>query len=594
MLVLGLVGCGAVEDESIASTAPSVSASIVLVGDVLWVASPDDDAIVAVDSASLAEISRIAVGGAPSSVALAPDGGLVVATGLDSSVVVVDPGTGSVRPVTVPCGGLRGVVAYEHDGRSWALATCPHDGRVVYVDLEGAQLAATVALGGRPSALAFDGQAVHVTDSAGGRVWRLSPGAPDVQSPWDAVVTASAASAIAVPGDRTPSQLDAIALIDGAPVWAFQSVDNDGNRERAPELGGYGNVIDGDPRIEPMLGGACAGRYARFDGRERVFSGPSAIAATDELVWVVNAYTSNVAVLRCEPRDGLLDLRASFRVGDGARGIVLSADGQTAWVDNGFDHSVARLELPQRDGAYVADAPTLRRDAAMLRLSPAAEAGRRLFADALDVQLTPSGIVTCATCHPNGGQDGLLWFLHTETVPRKLRRTPPAWQVDAVQVPLHWDGEFGDGAELVRGTIEGLMGGLALGVDADSMVAYMRELPAPPPRPIGPTEQQAASLGATLFASAEVGCTECHSGERGSDGLMHEVLEPSVDPDAALVLARTPVLTAVRTRAPFLHDGRSATLRDLLTTDNTDDRHGRTRSLDPQALDALLLYLETR
>ena len=55
----------------------------------------------------------------------------------------------------------------------------------------------------------------------------------------------------------------------------------------------------------------------------------------------------------------------------------------------------------------------------------------------------------------------------------------------------------------------------------------------------------------------------------------------------------TPSLIGVYRSAPYLHDGRAATLRDVLTTHNRDDRHGKTSRLGPGQLDDLIEFLKS-
>ena len=52
----------------------------------------------------------------------------------------------------------------------------------------------------------------------------------------------------------------------------------------------------------------------------------------------------------------------------------------------------------------------------------------------------------------------------------------------------------------------------------------------------------------------------------------------------------TPTLRGVWHQPRLLHDG-SATLREVLTTRNTDDAHGTTSTLTPSELDELEAYL---
>jgi cytochrome c peroxidase len=54
----------------------------------------------------------------------------------------------------------------------------------------------------------------------------------------------------------------------------------------------------------------------------------------------------------------------------------------------------------------------------------------------------------------------------------------------------------------------------------------------------------------------------------------------------------TPSLLGVYRTAPYLHDGRAATLHDLLTTANAGDRHGRTSQLSDTQVHDLVEFLK--
>ncbi|HJL16113.1 MAG TPA: c-type cytochrome [Sandaracinaceae bacterium LLY-WYZ-13_1] len=547
----------------------------------LWLTSPDDDALVQVDPASLEERARVVIEGAPTQVAIV-DGAMLVTLARASELAwVID---GAVERVPVPCGGTRAAVA---DGRGGALVSCPHDDLVLRVTRDGVDW--ELPSPGRPTALAVLDARFAVTAS---RTGRLRVHALDDRRALSDVALAP------TPGFAA-SQVDAVAFDPGRRdfVAAYQRVDHDSDRTRPPGEGGYGSVIDGAPRIEPRLAGPCAERYARFDGGARVFSGPSAAAAAGGVLWVANRTTDDVVALRCEREgDGLAPRLATFTVGRGPRGIVLREDGRVAWVDVGFAHAVARLELDEAmrgpEGPVVEAARERTRALGETRLSRAAMEGRSLFFDADDTHLTPSGIVTCGTCHPAGGEDGLTWFLHTENVPAKLRRTPPAWAARAGLGPFHWDGEFEDASVLARTTIRELMEGDGLFVDTDAMAAWMAEAPIPPGRPVrGEADRARVERGRALFG--ESGCAGCHAGPLLADGEAHAVVTPSADEPARMAAVQTPTLRAVRARPPYLHDGRAPTLRSVLTEHAVDDRHGETSHLSDADVDALVAYLET-
>jgi len=546
---------------------------------VLWVASPDDDELVELAAGTLEVSDRLSVEGGPSS--LARDGGrLAVALARASALVFIDDVSDAVtRRVPIPCGSSSSV-AFAADGA--AFVACPFDRRVVRVDHE--QVTHAVEVDGKPTALAVVNDILYVSLSEVGRIERFDVAEVSKLSPLNIDLA---------PG-FSASQLDSLVPVDGGVTAAYQLVDRDSDRSRPPEAGGYGDVHDDNPRIQPRLTGVCAGGYARYDGGAAVFSGPSAVVFDPDhrLLWVAHQYTNNVALLACGNGDQLA-VRGSFRVGRGARGIALSADGSTAYVDVGFDYAVARLELgAAEEGRVSAAAATLRRPDGVNVFSDSAQAGRALFHDAVNTHLTPSGVVTCATCHPGGDDDGLSWFLHTETVPRKLRRTLPGWAGRLDAAPYHWDAEFNSARALIQETIIGLMDGDALLIDFDAIVDYLDEIPIPKLY-VSEADRALLDMGQALFADAEVGCSGCHSGELFSDGLLHEVVSETEDADATLAPSQTPSLRAVWSRPPFLHDGRASTLESVLSIHNEDDNHGHTSELSPGEVDALLAYLKS-
>ncbi len=585
--------------DSASSAHRSSSSSIALdeASGRLWLTSPDDDAVVALDPSSLEVLVRIDVPGAPEQ--LARMGGLLVVTRTRSaSVAVIDEASGAVRDVPTPCGGTQ-AVALAAGGQAWV--SCRDDDLLLRVAPAAGVVEAVLPSPGRPTALAINGDRVAVTASREGRVRVL-----DATSGREL----DARDYGAGPG-VSASQLDAVAAAGTGFAATYQLVDHDSDRARPPEQGGYGGVVAERPRIAPAVAAdGCAAEYARFTGGVRVASGPSALAfapATATL-WVAHRSTDNVLVLDCAPEgpglapvavSGLASLRAAFRTGRGPRGIVVSADGRTAYVDVGFDQAVARLELAEAAGDTADRAPpdapqppALARTRALgpaRRLSVAAAQGRASFFDATNTHLTPSGVVTCGTCHPSGGEDGLSWFLHTRNVARKLRRTPPAWSAKRALAPFHWDGEFTDAAVLTRAAIVELMEGDGLVVDVSAIAAYLEALEPPHPRPVRDRAQW--EVGRALFDTA--GCAECHPAPRFTDGLAHDVLAASTDPDGLLAPSDTPSLLGVRARPPYLHDGRARALSDVLTTHNTGDAHGRTAALSAAERDALIAYLES-
>lgn len=579
VLALLCCGCSAPVPARVAS-----SSSIVLTEDEarLYVASPDDDVVVVIDAASGAELSRFAVPGGPEQLALTASDVLVTLS-RQGALAFLDRLGGEPIYVSVPCGSTHAVVVSGER----AFVSCPDDDRVIDVDLRRRELVAVRTLVGGPSGLALFGDQLGVALGRAGRLAVLDLSEGSLEGAPLTFTTLETGPGIAA------SQADVLTADPvGGFVLAFQRVEHDADRDRDPSRGGYGSVLDGAPRIEPRLNAACGDRYARFDGGALAMSGPSAVASRGGLLWIAHRYTDGVVLARCAPANdaaqvGPLDVLTTFRVGRAPRGLALSLDGRTAFVDNGFSWAVSRLDAPSARSARLEATWTRTRSRGPTDLSETALRGRSLFFDAVDTHLTPSGVVTCGTCHPGGGQDALSWFLHTGSVPRKLRRTPPAWGARAELAPFHWDGEFSDAAVLARGTTEALMEGDGLLVDFGAIAAWMAEMPLPSPRL--PDDPAAAERGRALFSSS--GCDACHSGPLFSDATLHDVIAASDDTDANVAAVSTPSLIGIRARAPYFHDGRARTLLDTLTVPS--DTHGRTTALSAAERADLIAYLES-
>jgi len=608
------------------TTATGVSRSSTIAwstgGDRLWLTSPDDDRVVEADPETLEPVRQIPVGGQPRELTVLGDR-LVVTAAQSANLTVLDGrnrGGGGAGPteIAIPCGGSRSVVtvpAGVAGTRDLAVATCPTDDQLAVVDLAKERTAGTVALAGRPTGIVRDGGTLTVTTAGDGRLLAFdatelaSAAASGTGGPLD--LRPTSARRAWVDGERTASSLTALDTGPRGPIGVYQVVDNERKLSKAEIEAGstYGSPKDGRARLEPALAGGCGARFSSLEDEPRRLSGPVAVAASpaSDLVWVVGEFSHSVSVVRCDggPESSRSTTVAAFDVGEGARGIVLDADGRTAYVDVGFDHQIAELDLPvdaasvQAGDAIERTEPVAvgRRKVEDQYLTPLAQEGRRMFNDATDTHLTPFGVVTCGSCHPSAGEDGLSWRIEsadaaTRSIERKVRRTPPAWQVDTEVKPLHWNGEFTSSDDLALSTIQQLLGGDGLLVDTAAISAYMAEVSAPPARPTGGVDQTAKARQEGDALLTELGCTSCHAGDAGTDGKPHHVLSPSTVADGDLPAVVTPPLRAVRGRAPYGHDGRAPDLASLLRAHG--DGEGGSIELTPEQLAALVAYLDTR
>jgi cytochrome c peroxidase len=139
---------------------------------------------------------------------------------------------------------------------------------------------------------------------------------------------------------------------------------------------------------------------------------------------------------------------------------------------------------------------------------------------------------------------------------------------------------------LAKGTLRNLRG---KGLDDDdlaALAAYVRSLPLPTGHSTAPDD--AAARGANVFRTA--GCIGCHLPDHDyEDGVAHDI--ESRAPGDRFGDFRTPSLRAIAGAAPYFHDGRYATLGELLH--GIGDTMGSTKNLSSEDLASLEAYLDT-
>ncbi len=126
---------------------------------------------------------------------------------------------------------------------------------------------------------------------------------------------------------------------------------------------------------------------------------------------------------------------------------------------------------------------------------------------------------------------------------------------------------------------------------AAALDSYLRSLePVPSPKLEAGRLSAAAQRGEVVFHSSLVGCANCHSGGLRTDLKAHDVGTTGRF-DQGQTFFDTPALVELWRTAPFLHDGSCASLHELVTSRNRDNRHGRTAHLTKAQIDDLVEYL---
>jgi len=192
---------------------------------------------------------------------------------------------------------------------------------------------------------------------------------------------------------------------------------------------------------------------------------------------------------------------------------------------------------------------------------------------------TSSGLA-CASCHPEGQEDGHVWNF-TGFGPRRTQSLRGGLLGTE---PFHWDGAEGDFTALTTDVMQGRMGGPALTPEQTTALAgYIDRFPALPAPATAPSSS--VERGKTLFNDTNVGCATCHSGARFTNN-------QTMDVGYASGNLQVPGLVGLWARAPYLHDGCAGTLADRFTRCDTG-KHGNLVGLTEADLTALSDYLET-
>ena len=204
------------------------------------------------------------------------------------------------------------------------------------------------------------------------------------------------------------------------------------------------------------------------------------------------------------------------------------------------------------------------------------DSGRALF------HTQTSAGIACASCHPEARDDGQVWTFD----PLGPRRTQSVAGGILSRGPYHWSGDMTDLATLMQNVFsQRMFGGGLSHSQLVSLGPWLDRVPAP--QSISFASADAIARGQSLFLSQQLGCTGCHVGPLYTNNALVDVGTGSP--------FKVPSLVGVGVRAPYMHDGCAATLRDRFTTAacGGGDYHGRTSSLSSEQLSDLVAFLES-
>jgi hypothetical protein len=287
----------------------------------------------------------------------------------------------------------------------------------------------------------------------------------------------------------------------------------------------------------------------------------AAVDASRRSILVACEGIDEIAEIDADPKPLLSSMRNRWAVPKGPVAIAMDATHHEAFVWSQLDRTLSKINSTVDVVAKIAPDT---------QLDPDWLAGRVLFH-------TPIAFDgrACASCHPDGRSDGLTW-----SSPKGPMQTPMlAGRIEG-NAPFGW---LGDGATVethLRQTLKNLQ---AKAISDDELRALATFASKAKTNLAERERTKEEERGRAIF-DGKAGCTQCHhEGGRSGDGARHDVGTGG--------LVDTPSLRFVGGTAPYMHDGRYATLREVLV--KTDGKMGTTKHLSEPDVLALIAYLRS-
>ena len=303
-----------------------------------------------------------------------------------------------------------------------------------------------------------------------------------------------------------------------------------------------------------------------------------------DLIYVLNAASDDISVVDLALHIGV----GHVVVGHNPRDLALSPDGKRLYTLNLVSDDISVVDTGALEVVKTFALAQDTRPAAVQR-------GERVFFTSRPDEIARDNWIACASCHSDAGFDGRTWL----GISRGARNTPVLRGIGGTE-PFHWSADRPD-VQSFEQTFTSLMAGTGLSdADLDALAEFLEGLHpiSSPLRKVDGSLTEGATQGAAVFQQA--GCAVCHSPPLFTDRQLHDVGtgegfhdHPSGTGKVVETFGPefdTPSLRELWLTAPYLHDGRAPTLRDLLTTFNHGDAAGLSEA-ELAALQAFLLAL---
>jgi YVTN family beta-propeller protein len=284
-----------------------------------------------------------------------------------------------------------------------------------------------------------------------------------------------------------------------------------------------------------------------------------------------------------------------IHTGANPKGLALSSDGTLLYVAEQLEDRIAVIntESMQTVGTINLGGP---------KKITVARQGRRLFNNAGH---TFQNQFDCYTCHPDMHEDGLVYNMASKDMGRNLTNTQSLRDIGDTP-PFKWNGKNQtvykqDGIRFATVLTRTEQFSYK---DLDAITSYIiTGIPYPPNLQFNPTGELTESQlrGKIVFERTKDNfnnvipensrCITCHPAPYYTNLQMTSVGTLAASDDT--ILFDTPHLNNIFASAPYLHDGRAATLEEIWTVYGTEDKHGYVNDMTKNQLNDLVDYLKS-
>jgi len=303
---------------------------------------------------------------------------------------------------------------------------------------------------------------------------------------------------------------------------------------------------------------------------------------------LLNSYSNNLGISRQY-------ILKRIPTGANPKGLALSPDGKLLYVSEFLEDRISVISTESLGVIKTIDLGGPRRITVARR-------GRRLLNNAGH---TFQNQYACYTCHPDTHEDGLVYNMASKDMGRNVTNTQSLRDIGETP-PFKWNGK--------NQTVykqDGMRFSTVLTRteqfsyrDLDALVAYIiTGIPYPPNLLYNPNGELTESQlrGKAIFERTKDNfgnvipennrCITCHPPPYYTNKKLADVKTLAASDDS--ILFDTPHLNNIYASAPYLHDGRAATLEEIWTVYGKDDLHGLAGDMSKNDLNDLVDYLRS-